>query len=76
MNEELEALRSKILEAIKRDVTNICAKAASSALPPEHQEALAKYYKLLSDVRIADKERELNEKIARAEEIINRGTAS
>jgi hypothetical protein len=74
--DDLKQLLEKILETIRRDVTNLHVKASgTSPLQPEHQDALVKYYKLLSDTKLAAKERELEEKIARAEEIISRGTA-
>lgn len=72
---ELSPLINKIIEAIQRDVNNIYVKASgSSPLSVENQEALVHYLKVLTDARIQFKERELEEKIKRAEEIISRGT--
>jgi hypothetical protein len=74
---ELSPLIGKIIEAIQRDVNNIYVKASGSApLSVENQEALVHYLKVLTDARIQFKERELEEKIKRAEEVISRGTSS
>lgn len=78
MNEDLKALSEKIIATISRDVNNMYVRATGlgkSEITPEDQEALVKYYKLLTDVRIAAKERELEEKISLAEEAIARGSA-
>jgi hypothetical protein len=72
---ELSPLIQKIVDSIQRDVNNIYVKAAGpSPLTVESQEALVHYLKVLTDVRIQFKEKELEEKIKRAEEII-RGSA-
>jgi hypothetical protein len=62
-------LLDKITKAIHRDVENINRQAEKGTLAPESQEALAKYYKLLTDARLASKERELDEKLKRVEEL-------
>jgi len=67
-------LTEKIIEAIRRDVNNIFSKTGSGIpLLPEYQEALVKYYKVLTDAKLAAKEAELEEKVKRAEEALNRG---
>lgn len=76
MNEELKAAAERILLAIQRDITNILVRASGTAvLDPDSQDALIKYYKLLLDARLANKERELEEKILLAEEALARGAA-
>lgn len=74
--EDLSRLIEKIIATIQRDVDSLFTKASGSVLPPEHQEALVKYLKTLTDVKLSQKEKELEEKIKRAEEIISRGTPS
>lgn len=74
--EDLNKLIEKIVDTIQRDVNQIFIKTSNGVLQPEHQEALARYYKLLADHKLALKEKELDEKLARAEEILNRGEAS
>jgi hypothetical protein len=74
---ELSPLIAKIIQAMQRDVNNIYVKTSGSApLSVENQEALVHYLKVLTDARIQVKERELEEKIKRAEEVISRGTSS
>lgn len=70
----LPLLIEKIIDTIQRDVNNLFVKASGGILPPEHQEALTRYLKILTDVKLDAKERELDEKLKRAEEILNRGT--
>lgn len=65
MSDDLNILLEKILTTIRLDVNNIFTQACGSkALEPEYQDALVKYYKLLSDARLASKERALEEKMA------------
>jgi hypothetical protein len=74
--EELARLIEKIVATIQRDVDNLFTKASGNVLQPEHQEALTRYLKILTDVKIAQKEKELEEKLKRAEEALNRGASS
>lgn len=75
MNDDLQPLIDKILNTIRLDVTNIHIKASgTSVLQPEYQEALTRYYKLLTDAKLAAKEKQLEEALARAEEALSRAT--
>lgn len=65
---EEQQLIEKIIETIRRDVNNIFTKASAGVLPPEQQEALDRYLKLLTNYKLSMKEKELEEKIKRAEE--------
>jgi hypothetical protein len=72
--DDLTQLTEKILATIRLDVTNIHVKASgSSVLPPEYQEALTRYYKLLTDARLASKEKQLEEALQRAEAALSSG---
>lgn len=72
--DDLTQLTDKILATIRLDVTNIHIKASgTNVLPPEYQEALTKYYKLLTDARLASKEKQLEEALQRAEAALHSG---
>jgi len=73
---ELKELTEKLIDTIRLDVTNIRIKASSAVLQPEHQEALVRYYKAVTDARISAKEAHLDELITRAEEAANTSGAS
>ncbi len=69
--QELQSLIDKIVDTIQRDVNNIFVKASGAGvLPPEHQDSLVKYFKVLTDHKLSLKEKELEEKIKRAEDAL------
>ncbi len=68
----MDELLNKIVEVIALDITNIRLKVVSCTVSTEEQDALVKYYRLLRDAKFEAKERDLEEKLKRVEEVLNR----